>query len=509
MKEYFRLYEKPMIIYGAASIGFTVYKICRELNISVEGFIDKRGEEISELEGIKVYSFESDEIDKMDKDVSVFIAVKDVFEHENIANQLVVKGFHNLIYRPYATLKGKGSNEEKILYAVYDDFMENKLINVDIPCTSGICKYEYKDCATIHRRDKYRVVYIPIERLFTDMDGRIDNNRWMQTWRNIPTLALVPHIAFFKWMDRRNDGSYDMYLDFCMRAAEAMGSIKITEAWKENVIKNRANVYYNMNESLERDSDFFIRNAPEARWNNDGHFNLVSGKHRATFYIAKGKRFIPCKISEEDFGAWINDEKIRNITKRFNELNIKKINAPIGHPYFYDFYCENGNLYYNILRDFIYGIAMKQYSETGSVRLNELSTVFLSLNDDGYMSRVMSEFGISVEVHNRSAASRILEELICYKKEVIIQSKYDYALIEYKWGDEVDFADILLRNIKNMISLVPVKEMEEFEDIIADHYFISERRETMKDGTRFIIYNMETKNTVWQRNDTERNFGSG
>ena len=487
MDSFFKFENKSMIIYGAAAIGLIVYDICKDLNIPVSGFVDKRGDEISEIQGVSVYSVDSSEIDTIDKDSIIFVAVKNVFEHDNIARKLIEKGFNNIVYRPYAVIKGEGSEDEKILYDVYDKFMSKELFEGDIPKSFTVHQYEYKDYATVKKVEDERIVYVPIESLFTDLKKEV--SRW--SWINIPIMALIPHIAFFRWMDQQEGFSYDMYLKFCIDSTKVKGQINVTERWKQNVIKNRADVYTNMNESLERDFDFFIRNAPRAKWNPDGYFNLVSGKHRASFWIAKGRRYIPLKISDSDYEEWINKSEVNKIVQHLNEMNVFCLNAPVEHPFFYDMQCENKNFYFQLLRDFIYATACEQYENMEYINLKELSTVFISLNDDGYMSRALQRYGIPIVVHNKSNVSVILENLIVTSSEVDKSAEYSYALVEFHYGDEADFTDIMSKNIRYMICLVQAGDIDEFERTITAKYAIIQNRKVLKNGEQFVVYTLK------------------
>ena len=490
-KEYFKIdTNEKILIYGAAAIGLSVYDICKELSIPVLGFLDKRGDEIQELNGLNVWSIDDAGVDAIDRNTVIFIAVKNVFEHDNIAKILIDKGFSNIIYRPYAVIKGLGNQNEKKINEVYDRFMNSELVEDDIPKTFRACQYEYKDYATIRKTEQGRVVYVPIESLFTDKEK--STSRW--NWSNIPIMGLVSHIAFFRWMDQQEGFLPEKYLEWCINSAKIKGQIKITEQWKENVIKNRADVYVNMNESLERDFDFFIRNAPIAEWNDEGHFNLVSGKHRATFWLAKGRRYIPLKVSEDDFKKWINRAKTDSIIKEMNALNIGNIHAPVEHPYFYDIPCENRNFYYKLLCEFIFIIATKQYEKSGYINFSKMEAVFISLNDDGYTERTLLRYGMKVDAYNKSAIATMLDALVVKQDERCRDVSCQYALVEYGYGTDICFKDILKHTIQYMICLVAVRDSEEFEIAIGNDYSVVKLKESYKDNENTRIYWLERKN---------------
>lgn len=460
MNTYFQLDENSnILIYGAASIGIIAYNIFKEKNIPVRGFIDKRGDEIVQLCGLKVWCLEDEDIKALDKNFVVFVGVKNVFEHDNIVRKLLEYGFNNIIYRPYSVIKGEGKIEEKKLNEIYDAIM-NRNIKVSgdpIPKTFNVQSYDFKDYSVIKSDESIKTVYVPIESLFTD--NKEVKERW--GWTNIPVLTLIPHIDFFKYLDGQNEYSYHRYLDYCVAFAQSTGQIKITDLWKENVIKNRADVYSNMNLSLERDYDFFLRNAPTGEWNPKGYFNLVSGKHRAAFFLAKGKQFFPLKISVDDFNSWVNKPFLDKLINRFFELDLHESHAPIEHPYFYDLKCVDRSFWYRLLCSFMYNIALYQYESVHNIALSELGGVIISLNDDGYIARNLQKYGMGVKVYNTSILGEILNELLLIKRNNA--KNLEYAVIEYKFGTEIPFENIIDQDLKCVVVIVQLGDLSEFE----------------------------------------------
>lgn len=500
--EVFRLKNNSIIIYGAAAIGLIVYDICQDMGYDVTGFIDKRGDEIEEYQGKKVYGIDSEELDSIDRDSVIFVAVKNVFEHENIARVLIDKGFSNLIYRPYASLKGKGNEVEDSLYNIYEDFMKKKEIDIDIPKTLSIREYEYKDYSTICKMKDSRIIYLPIECLFTDKKNMSSNANWLDT----PLLMLVPHISFFRFMDQQEGGySYNKYLDFCIDAAKVKGQIKITERWKENVLKNRADVYTNMNESLEREPDFFVRNAPLVRWNSNGYFNLCSGKHRAAFWVAKGRRYFPVKMSEDDYKSWINELVIENVIKDMRKSNVHEIEAPMEHPYFYNMQCDNSRFYFSLLCEFVYILSDFFYECTGRSSKGTEQRVIVSLNDDGYISRCLVRYNYFVEIYNQSTTSIILEKFAECRNKDVISWKYQYAIIEYGYGDELDFVRVLSENLDYILCIVPVNDKDSFEKIIPPKYNVFKVRNSYRNSECVLVYWLENENAIRKRRSEGRN----
>ncbi len=494
MEKYFKLaQDEPIVIYGAAAIGLIFYDICKELHIPVLGFMDKRGDEICELQGLSVWDVEGSEVINLDKNTIIFVAVKNVFEHDNIVRKLLSKGFSNIIYRPYAVIKGAGSRDEELLYETYTMLMNKELVKANIPKTFAVHSYEYKDYSTIKKLEGERVIYVPAEILFTD---KKKNKQVRWNWLDLPIMSLIPHIDFFRWMNRQEEYCPEKYLQFCINAAKVKGQIKITERWKENVIKNRADVYANMNEALERDPDFFIRNAPIARWNAKGYFNLVSGKHRAAFLVSKGRQYIPLRITEADYDKWIDLSQMGLIVEKLKKENVYEVHAPIEHPFFYNITCENKTFYYKLLCDFIYAIATYQYEDKGYVKLDETSSVFISLNDDGYFSRSLQRYGIKVETHNESFIGKLLNGLVKTNKKSV-NNNCRFAFVEFNYGMEINFDSIMSRKMEHIICLVADKDINKFEKSLDRNYLIKRKESCFKDGEKISIYWMEKNNVVW------------
>lgn len=489
MKKYFNLNNKSKIlIYGAAAIGLIVHDICKEVELTVLGFMDKRGDEISQLQGLKVWNLRSD-FREIDKDVVVFIAVKNVFEHDNIVRKLLEMGFHNIIYRPYSVIKGGGTEEEKFINEIYDKFMNHELgntININVPQTFEVGRYIFKNYSLIKDNDTHKIVYVPLECIYTD-NKKIPN---VFNWSDLPIMALVPHIGFFKWLDGQEGFSYQYYMDFCISSAQNGGQINITQAWKENVIRNRSDVFNNMNLSIERDYDFFVRNAPVGEWNTGGYFNLRSGKHRAAFFMAKGKMYFPLKISREDFDCWINQPKLDKFIKKFDEFNLQEIHAPIEHPYFFDLRCDNRTFWWHILCSFVYLLAKYQYELCGCVELKMVGGVIVSINDDGYIGRNLKRYGLTVEIYNETVLSKILDELILKggfeeKKEITC------AIIEYGFGQEINFEDIVSKELKVLVVIVKEKDMNYFNVMAIARFNKVKIVSGYKDGEIVRVYWLE------------------
>ena len=300
MGEYVFDKRSRIFLYGAGSLGSIVGKYLLDSGAQICGYIDQRAKEIFTLHGLPCYS--KDEIDTVaDRENDVIIVViKDVFEHERIKETWLQAGYQRVIYKPMSVINGKGSAEEIRINSVYDLIVGQR---IQIPVSVPLAEYVQPsslNCILQEEESSY-IAYIPSEIIYTNRNRSGEYN-----WGDINIHALVPHLSLFRLLSGDLSGNSGPYFAFCERNAEK-DHVKVTEAWKENILRNRHNVYMQMQQYLSIDSGFFIRNAPEVEWNEAGYFNLKSGKHRVAFLASKKMPYIPCKISKSDFRSWERD----------------------------------------------------------------------------------------------------------------------------------------------------------------------------------------------------------
>lgn len=289
------------ILYGAGTQGKVVYRKAIKCGLEICAFIDKRYAEIEEIDGLSVHPIEwlSDEYNR--NDVCIIVTVKDVFEHEKIKNQLMGIGMKLILYKPLAVLDGKGNDIEKRIDSLYDLLInETYDINAEIPPAPAADKNQIN--LIINSNNDAITAYVPINLIYTNYDAKKE-----KTWGNIPIMALLPHVELFRYFGGCTDCSFERYLNFCIDNAKRE-KIETTDAWKQNVLRNRRNVYDQMSYYWTLDRDFFIRNAPEVRWNEEmKYFNLTGGKHRAAYMVARGEKLIPCRMNTKDYQKFVQE----------------------------------------------------------------------------------------------------------------------------------------------------------------------------------------------------------
>ena len=335
----------PLVLYGAATMGTLYYKKYKEWGLDVNAFIDKRAGEIKEFLGFPVYDIENDVLDK--ENIVILLAVKNVFEHSRIAKRLYKAGYRKIIFRPYAALNGNGTKDERSLNEVYSALTDADIFDSEklkkIPALNPCLIPQLEEHGVISKTAESVIFYLPVTMLFSDKKGMNENSQY-------PLLCLKPHINFVKAL-LGNDGETDSYMNYCVTAAKNTGTVKVTEAWKQNVIANRSEVFLDMLHKYNVEPFFFINKAINVIWNKEqGYFNLNSGKHRAAFLCAIGKNYIPVRTSMEDYNAYLTLQDAKKIVNEVFEQYEDGYAYPVENPYLYEIARYSENSYFNLLR---------------------------------------------------------------------------------------------------------------------------------------------------------------
>lgn len=468
----FTLEDKKIILYGAASIGSLAIAYFEEHGYDVYCYIDKRGHEICTFVGKPVYELEDSDIKALDKEsVVVFVSVKNVFEHTNIARKLIDNGFNNIIYRPLSVINGGGTVEEKALYDIYGLIETGKVKDCEsIPTTERIGTEIKTDNYVIKNDDGDRcVIIVPVNQVYTD------NKPSPTPWFDIPVLSFLPHIDLFRYISGEKGVSYQRYLDFCIFSANNSNTIKVTDAWKSNVLKNRSDVYEHMSKSYELDREFFIRNAPKAEWNEKrAVFNLNSGKHRAAFHAALRKKYIALSVTKEDYAKYLNARVTEKLKNKLSAGNLSSFKAPIDHIAFFDCLCSSTEFYYNFLYALFYDISEDIYASTERLDFDKYS-VICDFADDGFIGRAFYKAGFNMykaEDMKEDSLVPLLDELFYTKLSTLSgvdgqKEMYDYAVIDLR-NKETDNASVrnIMDRTKNVYAIIG-------DSLAADKYISS------------------------------------
>jgi len=350
--------ETRVLLYGAAHVGTQIYKrLSGQINIIA--FLDKRADEIAEYMGLPVYAPSSDIVGADIKTSSVVVVcVKNIFEHEMIAQNLTDNGYKYIVFCPVngSNATYRSGEDRDALTALYHALTEGGFTPpYAVPGAQGLFARSFRDSAVINRADGVVTAYIPSVFCYnrSDKGGII---------RDVPMLSLFPYFELFQYFDGEPGAGYASYAEFARIFADESGAFDKTSGWMKNVIANRRMVFERMRVSSGLSPGFFIDQAVTADWNPaGGYFNLNSGKHRTVYLINRKSVYIPLKIKEEDYDSYNNTGAVAELCDYIINNNIAELPYPVWHPYFADMPYAPGGNFYNLLCAFTQWLSKSLY----------------------------------------------------------------------------------------------------------------------------------------------------
>ncbi|VXC32238.1 conserved hypothetical protein [Pseudomonas sp. 8Z] len=377
--------ETEVVIYGAAALGTLVCRNIRAIS-RVVAFFDKRGDELETCMGVPVHSLEQAPFSAdRRKRLVVFIAIKNIFEHEYLVNRLIELGYERIVFKAAdrSVFDKRGMEGLEAIAETFDQAVAGSLtLPRQVPVSRLSFRVEWRDYASIRTAAGRVLAHIPVSDIATNLYGDAS-----YAWENVPIAAMFPHLEFFEYLGGDAKASPDFYIeDFIVYTARRNGDYATTERWKENVIQNRAMVHEQMSLAWELDREFFTRNAPEAVWNPRGHFNLTSGKHRATFLVSKGCKFIVLSMSEDDYEEYLNRSTLEAAIRFVEDHGARPLPAPVLHPFFYRYPCAGAESFHGLLARLLRIMGKEVFQRHGTVNFRRLR-----IND---ASRDWAELGL-------------------------------------------------------------------------------------------------------------------
>lgn len=192
----------------------------------------------------------------------------------------------------------------------------------DIPCYDEFLT-NYKKEEVIRKSNRYIVVYVSYELLYTSIIDPDIQNKSLLKYSDVPMLAHNAYLGLFQYLCNGE------YTEGAEEYKKIYGERQEYPFTKDHIFKNR----YNLFMSLVADESFDIEDAPlEVQWNENGYFNIQDGQHRAIYYYLRQMRRIPVRISKDDYQKLYNKKAVASLLQFLEKNKISKVYTPI--PYF-------------------------------------------------------------------------------------------------------------------------------------------------------------------------------
>lgn len=496
--------EYKYIIYGAGGNGYRVIDILRKHGLDVVAVIDKRAEQIQLIENVPVYTL-TDIKSKIvtTKKTVVIITIKNVFAHVGIVRNLIQLGFENVIYKTYGVLQGARDIEWNSIDEVYENLVEKKqwldTFTENIIASSRLNHlFFFRDNLCIEKCGEKVLCYLPIELL--------KNYDRQDAYGLLPMMGYYPLIDFYQYLLGNSIGiTYEeIKQNLCIYAMDwiVRTNQELSDLLVESMVKSRADIFFEMQKSAELDKEFFNRNAPSVRKCENGTFYLESsGRNRVSFLIAKGCRYIPVIMCENDYVEWQNEDNFFKIRNYMEHEGISEFFTYIPSPYMAGFSAQAPDYMNKFCSSIVRKIVRELHKKAWRTIRNGIQVdyeswlkekkkvcIIVAIYDEGTISRILSSYGfetIRYELLNENC--QVIHQLDLLQSCVIntsIPKKYQKKILitDTKALDSInmDFSNIehiFLLNYGNVVNITGFCEEEVFfrsiwrgENVCGQHF---------------------------------------
>jgi hypothetical protein len=276
--------------------------------------------------GIPIVSpHETQKWDEEQKAVNVVIALNNCFDHEGIARDLAALGFTRIICKRNIIQRESDYKVNRVydMIASYSSEIRlEHLVGQMFEKYCGASEIAPIDYALIDEVDNEVIALIPSELLFVKGQNKHEDKR---------LAAQLPLISLFEWFEGRSSGAIEPYLEYSL--SKRVGVAKTAHDDARRIVSSTYDVFRSLSDALSLDRDFFVRHPVRIQKRARG-FEIVDGRHRATFLFVHGFRAIPCVLSKADYQSWLHLRKAREILALSSALYPKALLTPIPHPLF-------------------------------------------------------------------------------------------------------------------------------------------------------------------------------
>lgn len=408
--EFFQIDKNTkFLIYSIGGDGIKIFKTLTKNGLEVLGFIDKRANDVPELLGKKVWLLEN--IPDC-KEAVVFIAVKNVFIHNELSNNLIDLGYYKQIYTPPSVISGNQNDFDLDIYNIFHKHRKGDVVmNTDIKLTNKKHKTILKDTMKINSDNKLVTCYLPVELLF--------NYEIKYILEDVNMMGFYHMTELYEFFNNNNTNNeaIDNYISYSLNwvvKSDVPNNESFIESFIKRVIESKYEVYKNMLDKFQFQFDFFIEFAPEVEMKSPSHFNIInSGRNRVSFLIAMGYEAVPVKMKLADYEKFSSLNNVQ--TSQIEEVT-DGLFSRIPHPFLYQ-------LNYNATR---YSSKFLRYVLTTIYKQNnKLSEIVFKDNlvtlDNEKSKENLSKHNLGIMVHDSGETFRFFKNiplnLLSFKSE--------------------------------------------------------------------------------------------
>ncbi len=322
MKEFQVKKSDTILLYGAAYAGRELLYSIQSLGYKISAFLDKRAQNIKEVEGIKVY--EPKQYKENRKEALVIITTGNPI---SVANYLYSLHFEKIVYCvdfPH----GKLSEPTAQIGKAYESLMRGQDFSSPIPLyVPEIMDKRFTDGAFIFQEHQRVTAFVPTDLLFDE-----DKGEWEHIYVKYGEL-----LNYLKAFDGNISNIIDtMNLFTTNTEIEKLlgGSYMMSREERCSYTQDQLN---RLHRKLYNGMEWFIQN-PVSLTFIKGKF-LIQKKDlfQIFFLLSKGFVRIPALLSKGDYDNWINEGSLHEAVTYAKTHDLPTSYTLLEHPNFYSF----------------------------------------------------------------------------------------------------------------------------------------------------------------------------
>ena len=198
--------------------------------------------------------------------------------------------------------------------------------------------------------------------------------------------------------------------------------------------------------------------------------------------MAKGFRYIPVKISKEDYREYLNMKVVNKVADYLNKTS-RKIFAPIPHPFFYKIDAVAPDYPVECVKPIARFLAEQIYLENGKYLFGQYHLA-IGVDDEGYMGRFFKMLGYGVY--------RILKSN--QELGTMLDTMFYYVSADFHKRDTGFYCSIISNEMADDIAEELISRTDNFLIIMSSS--AHEERRFLANNLKFDLY-QELFETVW------------
>lgn len=342
--------DAKLVVYGASEMARIWTENILKKGFNVCAFLDRNAKSIGQVMGIPVFTLEEWE---NPSDALVMIMLTNAAQHQEIASRLYEKGVNQVIFFPMST---NGLNIKKVseLRKVYNQCIRQSFDPEipDIPFFRELLDGGGKPEAVICQYSKEVVLWCPVELCYSiremgrdviwysdcTEDKRLLRMKYLSD-KNI--YNLFPYWELFDYCYGETEecplylkvyGKSDQYQKDTYDAGGLLADrSRLIQLYEEEICKHRG-------------ISFFEESPADATVGEKGKVIIRDGWHRSIFLVRRGYKWIPVRITAEEYKRFFNNVPAAELYRRLKENKTECLEYPIEHPVFYGYPVERQNL---------------------------------------------------------------------------------------------------------------------------------------------------------------------